>query len=88
MRLSRTLVLLVPALLVLLVVVMLRSETARLHYDLSQLDQRADSLLGELRELDLELARQRSPAAIRARAEYWRLRALGLDGLAARVEAP
>jgi len=65
---------LVTVLVAMMVVVFLRAEKARLHYELSQLDQRAQVLCQELRERELELARLRNPAVIRARLAEWRLR--------------
>jgi sensor domain CHASE-containing protein len=69
----RWLILILAALLVaMMTVVVLRAETSRLHYGLSQLDQRAEVLRQELREKELELARLRNPAVIRAKlAEWW-----------------
>ena len=56
----------------LLAVVTLRAEATRLHYQLSQLDRRAQVLRQELREKELELARLHNPALIRAKLNAWR----------------
>ncbi|MBN2445334.1 MAG: hypothetical protein JXO22_01315 [Phycisphaerae bacterium] len=68
MTLARTVVVLGGTLAVMLVVVVLRTETSRLHYQMSQLDREAAVLRQQLRERELELARLRNPARIRARA--------------------
>jgi hypothetical protein len=73
MSLRRTVVVLGAALVTLLTVVILRAETTRLHSELSQLDRRAAVLWQELRENELELARLRNPALIRARVAQMRL---------------
>ncbi len=54
-------------------VVLVRAETIRLHYQLSQLDSRADVLRQEIVEKQLELERLRNPKLIRARLTQWRL---------------
>lgn len=72
---------LTATLVVLLTVVVLRTETTRLHYELSDLDYRADILTLEIREKELELARLRSPARIRVRAEDLRLSGAGPSGV-------
>jgi len=64
---------LASTLAVLLAVVVLRAEAARLHYATAQLERRVEALVQELREKDLELARLRNPALIRARIEELRL---------------
>jgi hypothetical protein len=56
-----------------LAVVALRAEATRVHYELSQLDRRAAVLRQELREKELELARLRNPARIRAKLAQSRL---------------
>ena len=61
-------------------VVILRAETTRLHYQLSQLDQRAAVLQQELREKGLELARLRNPAVMRAKLAELRLQQVSADG--------
>ena len=68
MTLTRTVVLLSGTLAVMLTVVILRTETTRLHYRLSQLDRQERALQQQLREKELELARLRNPALIRAQA--------------------
>ena len=60
-------------LLAMMAVVLLRAETTRLHYELSQFDRRAEVLRQELREKELELARLRNPALIRAKLDELRL---------------
>ena len=66
MPLRRIIIILAGAAATMLAVAVLRAETARLHYALSQLDRRAAALRQELREKELELARLRNPARIRA----------------------
>lgn len=77
----RLVVVLSAATSILLVVVVLRAETTRYSYEISRLERRADMLRLELRQKELELARQRDPAAIRRR-----LAELRLDGTAASAE--
>lgn len=77
MTFSRLIITLAAALFTLLTVAVLRAETTRLHYELSDLDYRADVLVLEIREKELELARLRSPARIRVRAEDMRLNGVG-----------
>ena len=79
MSLRRTVVILGVGLATLLTVVILRAETTRLHSDLSLLDSRAAVLWQELRENELELARLRNPALIRARVAQMRLQDLPAD---------
>jgi hypothetical protein len=55
MTLVRTVVLLGGALVVMLAVVVLRAETTRLHYQLSQYEREAVTLRDELRRMNLEL---------------------------------
>lgn len=61
------------ALVAMMTVVLLRAETTRLNYELSQLDRRAEILRLELTEKELELERLRNPAVIRARLAELRL---------------
>ena len=68
MRTSRVIAVLGLALPVLLAVVMLRAETARLHYGMSKLDGRADVLKLEIAQYELEHARIQNPSLIRQRA--------------------
>ena len=63
-----------------LAVVIVRAETTRVHAELSGLDRRAEVLWQELRERELDLARLRSPALIRARVAEMRLQAGPADG--------
>lgn len=76
MSLIRMVVILGGALVVMLAVVALRAETTRLHFEISELDQRAAGLMREIGEKELELARLRNPARIRAKAEELRLQGL------------
>jgi UDP-N-acetylenolpyruvoylglucosamine reductase len=62
------------ALAALLSIIALRAETTRMNYEQSQLDQRAELLLQEVREKELELARLRNPALIRQRVEEMLMR--------------
>lgn len=64
---------LATAITAMMAIVLLRAETTRLHYQLSQLDRRAAVLRQELREKELELARLRNPAVIRAKLAEFRL---------------
>ena len=64
---------LVVVLVALLAVVLLRAETTRLHYELSQFDRRVAVLRLELIEKELELERLRNPALIRAKLAELRL---------------
>ncbi len=64
MTLLRIIVVLVGGLLVLLVVVIQRAETTRLHYEIAQCGRKADELRLQLREAEMELARQRNPSRI------------------------
>jgi sensor domain CHASE-containing protein len=61
-------------------VVLLRAEATALHYNLSRLDRQAQVLRQELREQELELARLRNPARIRAKLAELRLRDGALSG--------
>ena len=73
MTLKRLVVVLGATLAGLLAVVMLRAENRRLHYLISQQDQRADALVSEIREKELELARLSNPRKIRERAAALRM---------------
>ncbi len=73
MTLTRMIVTLAGALAVMLTVVILRAECTRLHFDVSRLDKRGDGLIQQMREEELELARLRNPAVIRARVAEMRL---------------
>jgi hypothetical protein len=73
MPLRSLILVLVLVLAALMSVVLLRAETTRLHYELSQLDQRAEVLRQELNEKQLELERLRNPALIRAKLAELRL---------------
>jgi len=63
--LFRTIVILAGGLVLMLSVVILRAETARLHYEISRYERRADECSQQLREAELELARLRNPMMIR-----------------------
>ena len=65
MTLFRTIVVLVGALALMLCVVILRAETARLHYDISQRERVAEEYRQQLHDAELELARLRNPMVIR-----------------------
>lgn len=69
MTLFRTIVVLIAALVVMLTVVILRAETTRLHYAISQQERRAAELRQSLRTAELELARLRNPILIRKKVE-------------------
>ena len=73
MTLTRMVCILAGALAIMLAVVILRAERTRLDYDVSQLDRRADGLVQQLRAEELELARLKHPALIRARVAEMRL---------------
>ena len=73
MPLKWLILVLVVVLVALLAVVVLRAETTRLHYELSQFDRRAAVLRLELIEKELELERLRNPALIRAKLAELRL---------------
>jgi hypothetical protein len=64
---ARVLTVLGGALLTMLVVVTLRAESARLHFEMSALDAKAEQLVQDVRDQELELARLRNPARIQAR---------------------
>ncbi len=65
MTLFRIIAFLVGGLLLLLVVVIQRAETTRLHYEIARCERSADELRQQLREAELELARLRNPRRIR-----------------------
>ena len=88
MSLRRTVIILGAALATLLTVVILRAETTRLHSELAQLDRRAAVLWQELRENELELARLRNPALIRARVARMRLQDSPADRAAPGTQPP
>ncbi len=88
MSLRRTVVILGAGLATLLTVVILRAETTRLQSELSLLDSRAAVLWQELRENELELARLRNPALIRARVAQMRLQDSPVDRAAGDTQPP
>jgi hypothetical protein len=69
MTLFRVIVVLVGGLALLLVVVILRAETTRLHYSIARCERDADEMRQQLVEAELELARLRNPTRIRQRIE-------------------
>ena len=69
MTLFRTITVLLGGLALLLLVVILRAETTRLHYAISKCERDADGIRQELVEAELELARLRNPTRIRQRME-------------------
>lgn len=73
MTLLRSAVLLAGALIVMLSVIMLRTETTRTNYRISRFDQQADALRQQLRDEELKLQRLRNPALIRAKAKELKL---------------
>ncbi len=72
MTLPRMIFVLSAALAVMLTVVILRAEVTGLHYRISQLDQKAEVIVQQMREEQLELQRLRNPALIRERARELR----------------
>lgn len=73
MSLFRIAIVLGSALAVMMTVVVLRAESTALHFELSQYDTRVDRQHQDLHERELELARLRNPALIRARIADLRL---------------
>jgi hypothetical protein len=73
MTLIRMVVTLAGALALMLAIVIFRSETTRLHSEVERLDRKADGLVQQIRQEELELARLRNPAVIRARVAEMRL---------------
>jgi cell division protein FtsL len=80
MTLFRMIVVLVCGLVLLLAVVVLRAETTRLHYEISQCEQEAYELRRQLHEAELERARLRNPTRIRTMAELVMERLRGPQG--------
>lgn len=68
MTLVRMVVLLVGGLIVMLCVVVLRAETTRLHFEISQCEREVATLRQRLCAAELELARLHNPVMIRAKA--------------------
>lgn len=79
MTLTRMIGLLVGALTLMLLVVVLRAETTRLHYEISELDRREDVLRQELRTEQLALQRAQNPALLLERVKQMRLAEPGKD---------
>lgn len=73
MTLTRIMIVLGGALTFMMTIVVLRAEATSLHYELSRYDARVDALNQELHERELELARLKNPARIRARIAELRL---------------
>ena len=69
MTLLRVIVVLVGGLALLLLVVILRAETTRLHYAIARCERNADDIRQQVVEAELELARLRNPTRIRQRME-------------------
>lgn len=67
MTLFRLFVTMLGGLAIVLAVVILRAETTRLHYEVSQREREAEELRLALRECELQLARERNPMVIRQR---------------------
>ncbi len=72
MTVTRTIGVLFGGLPIMLAVVMIRSESARVHFELANLEQREAALRFQLRENELEIARLKTPGRIRARIEDMR----------------
>ncbi len=64
MTLTRIIALLVGALAVMLAIIILRSESTHLQYEVSDLERREDVLRQELRHEELALQRLRNPAEL------------------------
>jgi hypothetical protein len=73
MTLTRMVGVFLGALAIMLAVVILRAETTRLHYVISEIDRREDALRQELRKEQLALERARNPAALLERVSRLRL---------------
>lgn len=86
MKLARMIWVLAGALAVMLAVVILRAETTRLHYEISEFDRRDDVLRQELRQERLAMQRARNPAALWERVKEIRLSDVG--GEQGRSEPP
>jgi hypothetical protein len=69
MTLVRTVLILTGGLVLLLMVVILRADTTRLHYETSRCEQAEDEYRQQLVEADLELARLKNPSRIRQEIE-------------------
>lgn len=88
MTLARTLALLLGTLAVMLCVVTLQAETARIHSRLAALDRAEQDLREQLRAEELELARWRSPTLIREKLREFRRATLGLTPAATAPAEP
>lgn len=69
MTLWRIIIIIGGALLLMLCVVTLRTETTRLHYVISQHEQRVTELRQKLRQAELELAQLKNPLLLRQKVE-------------------
>ena len=69
MTLPRVIVVLVGGLALLLLVVILRAETTRLHHAIARCERDADDIRQQVVEAELEMARLRNPTRIRQRME-------------------
>lgn len=67
MSIARLTLVLLSALLVMLAVVVLRSERTRLQFETSQCDRESEALRQEVRERELEFARLSNPGLLRQR---------------------
>ena len=81
MTLFRTIVILLGGLALLLSVVILRAETARLSYQIARLEREAGDCHEQTQAAEVELARLRSPIFLRQRIEE-AVRELGATGAA------
>ncbi len=87
MSLFRTIAVLLGGLALMLVVVILRAETTRLHYATSQRELRFEAVRQQLREAEMQLARLRNPMLIRERVQE-AVRQLTEEGAAAESPNP
>lgn len=78
MTLTRTIAVLSGFLAVALSVVILRAEATRMQFGTSRLDREAEDLINQVHERELELARLRNPAMIRARLADARINEAGV----------
>jgi outer membrane biosynthesis protein TonB len=81
-------VVLSSGLAVMLVVVVLRTETTRLHFEVSQRERQSEGFRQQLRESELELARLRNPMLIREQVKEALQEYLQLDAPTTRPAKP
>ena len=81
---ARLTLVLLSALVVMLTVVVLRSERTRLQFEISRDDRDAEALRQEVRERELELARLSNPGVIRQRLLEMRIEQSAAKGNSAR----